>query len=75
MVPWVRMMRNALNMMLHEVCYDPTNVDSQTYKIYLNLFDTGSVEQWLKFQTKLNLIIAGQSDGQSGKVQLDAVTT
>ena len=43
--------------MVHKVCYDPTNVDLQMYKIYLNLFDTGSVEQWLKFLTKLNLII------------------
>ena len=47
------------NVMVHEVCYDPANADSQTYKVYLNLFDTGSVEQWLKFQTKLNLINTG----------------
>ena len=47
------------NMMVHEVCYDLTNVDLQTYKIYLNPFDTGSVEQWLKFQMKLDLIITG----------------
>ena len=26
-------------------------------QIYLSLFDTGSVEQWLKFLTKLNLVI------------------
>ena len=45
--------------MVHEVHYDPPNVDSKTYKIYLNPFDTGSVEQWLKFLTKLNLIITG----------------
>ena len=45
--------------MVHEVCYDPVNVDSQTYKIYLNLFDTGSVEQWLKFLMKVDLIITG----------------
>ena len=45
------------NVMVHEVHYDPANVDSQTYKIYLNPFDTGSVEQLLKFLTKLNLII------------------
>ena len=45
--------------MVHEVCYDPVNMDSQMYKIYLNPFDTGSVEQWLKFLTKLNLIITG----------------
>ena len=31
--------------MVHEVSYDPTNVDLQAYKIYLNPFDTGSVEQ------------------------------
>ena len=42
---------------VHEVCYDPANTDSQTYKIYLNPFDTGSLELWLKFLTKLNLII------------------
>ena len=29
------------------------------YKIYLNPFDTGSVEQWHKFLTKLKLIITG----------------
>ena len=45
------------NAMVHEVCYDPANADSQTYKIYLSPFDTGSVEQWLKFLTKLQLII------------------
>ena len=47
------------DMMVHKVCYNPTNVDSQMYKIYLNPFDTGSVEQWLKFLMKLNLIITG----------------
>ena len=60
------MTKKALNMivshtMVHDVHYDPTNVDSQMYKIYLNPFDTGSVEQWLKFLTKLNLIITGNS--------------
>ena len=45
------------DVMVHEVCYDPANADLQMYKIYLNLFDTGSVEQWLKFLTKLDLII------------------
>ena len=45
--------------MVHEVCYDPVNADLQTYKIYLSPFDTGSVEQWLKFLTKLQLIITG----------------
>ena len=43
--------------MVHEVRYDPANADSQTYKIYLSPFDTGSVEQWLKFLTKLQFII------------------
>ena len=33
----------------HKVCYNPANMDSQMYKIYLNPFDTGSVEQCLKF--------------------------
>ena len=40
--------------MIHKVCYDPTNVDLQMYKIYLNPFDTGSVEQWLKFLPSSN---------------------
>ena len=54
------MTRNALNaIMIHKVCYDPANADSQMYKIYLNPFDTGSMEQWLKFLTKLDLIITG----------------
>ena len=47
------------NAMVHKVCYNPTNADSQMYKVYPNPFDTGSVEQWLKFQMKLNLIITG----------------
>ena len=47
------------NVTVHEVCYDPANTDLQMYRIYLNPFDTGSVEQWLKFLTKLNLIITG----------------
>ena len=42
---------------VHKVRYDPTNVDLQMYKIYLNPFDTGSVEQCFKFLTKLKLII------------------
>ena len=45
------------NAVVHKVHYNPTNADSQTYKNYLNPFDTGSVEQWLKFLTMLNLII------------------
>ena len=59
-VLWVRMTKKPQcdhDAMVHEVCYDPANVDLQMYKIYLNPFDTGSVEQWLKFLTKLNLII------------------
>ena len=44
------------NAMVHKVRYNPANADSQTYKIYLIPLDTGSVE-WLKFLTKLNLII------------------
>ena len=56
------------DVMVHEVHYNPANVDLQMYKVYLNPFDTGPVEQWLKFLTKLNLIItrnglmAGQMD-------------
>ena len=45
------------DVMVHEVHYDHMNEGSQMYKIYLSPFDTGSVEQWLKFLTKLNLII------------------
>ena len=43
--------------MVHEVQYNPANADSQTNKINLSPFDTGSVEQWLKFLAKLKLII------------------
>ena len=42
---------------IHEVHYDPVN-GLTCIQIYLSLFDTGSVEQWLKFLTKLNLIIS-----------------
>ena len=50
---------------IHKMHYDPANADSQTYKIYVSPFGTGSVEQWLKFLTKLNLIITrnGQMTG------------
>ena len=44
---------------VHEVRYDPTDVDSQTYKVYLSPFDSGTPEQWLKFCTKLDLIMTG----------------
>ena len=44
-------------MTIHNIHYDPTNVDSHAYKFYLSTFDTGSVEQWLKFLTRLILII------------------
>ena len=47
------------NVTVHKVCYTPANADLQMHKFYLNPFDTGSVEQWLKFLTKLNLIITG----------------
>ena len=47
------------NVTVHEVRYDHANPDLQTYKIYLSPFDTGPVEQWLKFLTKLKLIITG----------------
>jgi hypothetical protein len=43
----------------HEVRYDYTNPDSLTYKVYLSPFDHSSLEEWLKFHTKLNLIIQG----------------
>ena len=33
------------NTMVHEVRYNPTNADLQTYKIYLNPFDTGILER------------------------------
>ena len=58
-VPWVQTMDEALNMiaMVQKVCYDPANTNLQMYKIYLSPFDTGSVEQWLKLLTKLNLTI------------------
>ena len=43
---------------VHQVHYDPANADLQRkYKIYWSPFDTGSVEHWLKFLSKLNLMI------------------
>ena len=44
------------DVMVHEVRYDPKNVVTYV-QIYLNPFDTGSMEQWLKLLMKLNLII------------------
>ena len=62
--------------MVHEVSYNPTNADSQTYKVYLSPCDTGSVEQWLKFLTKLNLIITRNGlMARPTKIQLDTVAT
>ena len=37
------------NVMVHEVRYDPKNMVT-CIQIYLTPFDTGSVEQWLKFK-------------------------
>ena len=36
------------NVMVHEICYNPENAVT-CIQIYLNPFDTGSLEQWCKF--------------------------
>ena len=43
----------------HEVRYDHTNAESPTYKVYLSPFDNGLPEEWLKFRTKLKIIMNG----------------
>jgi hypothetical protein len=43
----------------HEVKYDPTNKESDTYKKYIKPFFHGTSEQWLKFMEDLNVIIRG----------------
>jgi len=46
---------------IHEVKYDPSKSKkkSGTCKVYLEPFGFGTPEQWLKFKTKLNIIITG----------------
>ena len=39
--------------------YNPADADLQAHKVHLSPFDTGSPEERLKFQTKLNLIMTG----------------
>ena len=36
------------DVMVHKICYDPENAVT-CIQIYLNPFDTGSLEQWHKF--------------------------
>ena len=53
---------------IHEVKYNPSVKKSGTYKVYIVPFNFGTAEQWLKFQSKLNLVITGQGlvdDGQA----------
>ena len=60
MVPRVWMMKNALNMIAMQWYTKCTMTHERSLadvQICLNPFDTGSVEQWLKFLMKLNLII------------------
>ena len=62
--PLVQMMKIALNVIVMQWFTKCTMTPwmqtcLQMYKIYLSPFDTGSVEQWLKFLAKLNLIITG----------------
>jgi hypothetical protein len=45
----------------HEVCYDPANPESQTYKVHLEQFSTGTPEQALEFLARLNIIITGNN--------------
>ena len=41
------------NAMAHKVCFNPMNADLQMYNVYLNPFDTGSMEQWLRSTQRL----------------------
>ena len=45
--------------MAHEVRYNSQDPNSQTYKIYLEPFDSGTPEEWLEFQAKIKLIWNG----------------
>jgi hypothetical protein len=43
----------------HEVKYDYTDPNSDTYKVYINPVGSGKPEEWLNFQTKLRIVIWG----------------
>jgi len=51
---------------IHEVKYDPSKKESSTYKLYLEPFDSGTAEQWLKFKAKLMIVINGNGLNEDG---------
>jgi hypothetical protein len=41
----------------HEVKYNPSDKNSETYKLYIKVFSHYMAEQWLKFIEDLNVVI------------------
>ena len=48
-------------MTAHEVCYHPTDLDSPTYKVYLEPFNSGLPEEWLEHLSKLQLVLCSNN--------------
>jgi hypothetical protein len=55
----------------HEVKYNPTNKESESYKLYIKPFSHGTPEQWLKFMEDLNLIICGNRLNNNGQAHFN----
>eukprot|EP00957_Ditylum_brightwellii_P047104 3577232-Ditylum_brightwellii.AAC.1 len=45
----------------HKLCTTPCNTNSPTYDLVVLFFDTGTIEEWLKFAHNLSAIITGQN--------------
>eukprot|EP00957_Ditylum_brightwellii_P148503 11307098-Ditylum_brightwellii.AAC.1 len=45
----------------YKLCTVPFNANSPTYNLAVLFYDTGSVEEWLKFWQNLQAIITGQN--------------
>jgi hypothetical protein len=50
----------------HEVKYDPSDEDSESYKKYMKPFSYGTAKQWLKFMKDLNVVICDNGLNNNG---------
>jgi hypothetical protein len=50
----------------HEVKYDPSDKDSESYKKYMKPFSYRTAKQWLKFMEDLNVVICGNGLNNNG---------
>eukprot|EP00957_Ditylum_brightwellii_P123833 9439635-Ditylum_brightwellii.AAC.1 len=46
---------------MYTLCMVPYNTNSPTHDLAVSFYDTGSVEEWLKFQQNLQAVITRQN--------------